>query len=81
MIPEINYWAVLVVMVSSMIVGSVWYMPSVFGRRWAKLAGVDIADPKKTAAQAGTSTRDRSSSRRWGRRCCCGRASRPPAGI
>lgn len=52
MIPEINYWAVLVAMVSSMIVGSLWYMPSVFGRRWARLAGVDIADPTKTAAQA-----------------------------
>jgi len=52
MIPEINYWAVLVAMVSSMIVGSVWYMPPVFGRRWAKLAGVDISGSEKTAAQA-----------------------------
>lgn len=42
MIPEINYWAVLVAMVSSMIVGSVWYTPKVFGQRWARLAKVDM---------------------------------------
>ncbi|WP_300268547.1 DUF1761 domain-containing protein [Microbacterium sp.] len=52
MIPEINYWAVLLATVGSMIVGSVWYMPQTFGRRWAKLAGVDIENPQITAAQA-----------------------------
>lgn len=52
MIPEINYWAVLLATVGSMIVGSVWYMPQTFGRRWAKLAGVDISNPQTTAAQA-----------------------------
>ncbi|GAA1536841.1 hypothetical protein HD600_001464 [Microbacterium ginsengiterrae] len=52
MIPEINYWAVLIATVGSMIVGSIWYTPKVFGRRWAKLARVDLNDPNMTAAQA-----------------------------
>lgn len=51
-IPEINYWAVLVATAGSMIVGSIWYTPKVFGRRWAKLAGVDLDNPNLTAAQA-----------------------------
>lgn len=49
MIPEINYWAVLLAMVSSMIVGSVWYTPKVFGTRWAKLANVDMTGSGKSA--------------------------------
>lgn len=42
MVPEINYWAVLVATVGSMIVGSLWYTPKLFGRRWAKLADVNM---------------------------------------
>lgn len=42
MIPEINYWAVLLAMLSTMVIGSIWYMPKVFGTRWAKLANVDM---------------------------------------
>lgn len=42
MVPEINYWAVLIATVSTMIVGTVWYTPKVFGTRWAKLANVDM---------------------------------------
>ncbi|SJN45269.1 hypothetical protein FM104_13940 [Microbacterium esteraromaticum] len=45
MVPEINYWAVLVATASSMIVGAVWYARPVFGRRWAKLAKVDMSRP------------------------------------
>ncbi len=52
MIPEINYWAVLIATVGSMVVGSLWYMPQTFGRRWARLAHVDLDDPQRTAAQA-----------------------------
>ena len=52
MIPEINYWAVLLATLAAMVVGSIWYTPKVFGRRWAKLAGVDINNPQMTAAQA-----------------------------
>ncbi|MDQ0643938.1 DUF1761 domain-containing protein [Microbacterium murale] len=49
MIPEINYWAVLLAMISSMIVGSIWYTPKVFGTRWAKLANVDMSGSAKSA--------------------------------
>ena len=40
MIPDINYWAVIVATLSTMVVGSVWYTPKVFGNRWMKLAKV-----------------------------------------
>lgn len=41
MIPEVNYWAVLVATLSTLVVGSVWYTPRVFGTRWMRLAKVD----------------------------------------
>ena len=40
MVPEINYWAVLLATLSSMVVGSIWYTPKVFGRYWMKAANV-----------------------------------------
>lgn len=43
MIPEINYWAVLVATLASMVIGSIWYTPKVFGARWMKLAKVTPA--------------------------------------
>lgn len=49
MIPEINYWAVLLATLSSMVVGSIWYTPKVFGTRWADLAHVDMDRPAATA--------------------------------
>ncbi|MFE7196845.1 DUF1761 domain-containing protein [Microbacterium oxydans] len=49
MVPEINYWAVLLATASSMIVGSIWYAPKVFGTRWSKLANVDMDRPAATA--------------------------------
>ncbi|WP_047524875.1 DUF1761 domain-containing protein [Microbacterium sp. ZOR0019] len=45
MVPEINYWAVLLATASSMLVGSVWYARGVFGTRWSKLANVDLDNP------------------------------------
>lgn len=39
---EINYLAVFLAAVSTMVVGSVWYMPKVFGAAWAKMAKVNI---------------------------------------
>ncbi|MBM7505937.1 DUF1761 domain-containing protein [Agromyces aurantiacus] len=42
MVPEINYWAVLLATLSSMAVGAIWYARPVFGTRWAKLARVDM---------------------------------------
>ncbi|QIM17179.1 DUF1761 domain-containing protein [Leucobacter insecticola] len=41
MIPEINYWAVLLATLSTMLVGTVWYTPKVFGKTWMRLAKVD----------------------------------------
>ena len=39
---SVNYWAVLLAAVSSMVVGSVWYAKGVFGTMWGKLAHVDM---------------------------------------
>lgn len=40
MIPEINYWAVIVATLSTMVVGAVWYTPKVFGNYWMRIAKV-----------------------------------------
>lgn len=40
MVPEINYFAVILATLSSMIVGSIWYTPRVFGNYWMKAADV-----------------------------------------
>lgn len=37
---EINWLAVVLAAVSSMVVGSLWYMPSVFGKSWTKMTGI-----------------------------------------
>ncbi len=39
---DVNYVAVVAAMLSSMVVGSVWYARSVFGNLWIKLAKVDM---------------------------------------
>lgn len=40
---EVNFVAVVLAMLSSMVVGGVWYAKSVFGDTWAKLAKVDTS--------------------------------------
>lgn len=40
MAPEINYLAVVLAALSSMIVGSIWYTPKVFGNYWMRQAGI-----------------------------------------
>lgn len=40
-VPEVNLWAVLLATASTMVVGSLWYTPKVFGNRWMVLAKVD----------------------------------------
>ena len=40
-VPEINYIAVVLATLSSMLVGAIWYTPKVFGNYWMKEAGVD----------------------------------------
>lgn len=42
MIPEINYWAVLIGAVLSMGLGALWYSPVLFLERWARLARIDL---------------------------------------
>jgi hypothetical protein len=49
MLPEINYIAVLLATLSSMVVGSIWYTPKVFGNRWMKLTGVTPSGDAKDA--------------------------------
>ncbi|GAA1058503.1 hypothetical protein GCM10017608_25820 [Agromyces luteolus] len=48
-VPEINYWAVLLATLSSMVVGTIWYARGVFGTRWSKLANVDMDRPGSSA--------------------------------
>lgn len=46
---EVNYFAVLVCAIVSMIVGSIWYGP-IFGKKWMEIIGVDpesMKDPVK----------------------------------
>ncbi len=40
---QINYLAVLLAMLSSMVVGSIWYARPVFGNIWIKLAKIDMS--------------------------------------
>ncbi|MGV8857528.1 DUF1761 domain-containing protein [Rhodoglobus sp.] len=49
MAPEINYIAVVLATLSSMLVGTVWYSPRVFGNYWMKAAGIT---PTGNAADA-----------------------------
>lgn len=46
MVPEINVWAVLVATLSTMVVGSIWYTPKMFGNYWMRVAKVDPSDGK-----------------------------------
>ncbi|GAA1704294.1 DUF1761 domain-containing protein [Microbacterium sediminicola] len=48
----INYWAVILATLSTMVVGSVWYARGVFGTLWAKLAKVDMDRPAASATLA-----------------------------
>lgn len=51
-VPEINFWAVLLATLSSMVVGTIWYAKGVFGTRWSKLANVDMDQAASSAAGA-----------------------------
>lgn len=46
----INWWAVLLATLSTMVVGSIWYSKSVFGRVWMKLIGKTEKDMAKNGA-------------------------------
>jgi len=47
--PEINYLAVIAATLSSMIVGSIWYTPKVFGNYWMKKANITPSGNSKDA--------------------------------
>jgi Protein of unknown function (DUF1761) len=49
---EINYWAVVLAGLSTMVVGSIWYTPAVLGNMWMKLAHVK-SDKKMSGTQQG----------------------------
>ena len=49
---DINYLAVFLAALSSMIVGSVWYAKGVFGNTWSKLAGIKMDRPPKASEMA-----------------------------
>jgi len=49
MAPEINYIAVVLATLSSMVVGSIWYTPRVFGNYWMKQAGITPSGNAKDA--------------------------------
>lgn len=40
---EVNYWAILVCGILSMVVGAIWYGP-LFGRKWCEIIGADPND-------------------------------------
>lgn len=46
---EVNYVAVLLAALSTMVVGSIWYTPAVFGKAWMKLAKVKPNQKMNTA--------------------------------
>lgn len=41
---DINVWAVLAAVVINMVVGTVWYLPDVLGKQWAKLSGKKLEE-------------------------------------
>ena len=49
MVPEINWIAVIVATLSTMVVGSIWYMPRAFGNWWQKAARVETTSNAVTA--------------------------------
>ncbi len=46
---QISWLAVVLATLSTMVVGSIWYTPAVFGTRWGKLAKVDMKRKMTTA--------------------------------
>lgn len=48
---HINVLAVIAAMASSLVVGSIWYSQSVFGKMWAKLARVDMSKKDKSVVK------------------------------
>ena len=47
---DINWIAVVVAAVVNMVVGAMWYSPSMFGKAWSKLVGRSLEDMKSGAS-------------------------------
>ncbi len=47
---SVNYLAVFLAMASTMVVGTVWYTPAVFGKLWQRLIKMDEAKMKQQSA-------------------------------
>lgn len=48
---DVNYLAVFAAMLSSMVVGSIWYARGVFGNTWIKLAKIDMNKDRGSVAK------------------------------
>lgn len=48
---DLNWVAVVVATVSSMVIGFLWYSPSLFGRQWEKLSGTKMGGSQKGTSQ------------------------------
>ncbi len=46
---DVNWWAVLVGGIASMVLGYIWYMPAFLGNMWAKELGKSSDELKKNA--------------------------------
>ncbi len=44
---EVNWLAVILATLSTMVVGSIWYTPKVFGKTWMRLARLDQKELEK----------------------------------
>lgn len=44
---DVNYVAVVVATVASMVLGMVWYSNALFGKQWRKMNGISDAEAKK----------------------------------
>lgn len=53
--PEVtlNYWAILVSAIVSMVLGALWYSPVLFGKQWMQLMGWKKEEVKKDDAHKG----------------------------
>lgn len=50
---QINYVAILLAAVSSMVIGFAWYSPYLFGKQWMKLSGYTTENMKKEQKEMG----------------------------
>jgi len=49
----LNIWAVVAAWIFSVVLGSFWYSPAGFGKRWSRLSGVDMMKtPKEETTRA-----------------------------